>query len=521
MRSDSSFFFIFNNLHPPRERKSSTFRKTSSLQKRALKCTHRSARSNRKRGKIKMGDEASDNYRHNPALAGSSYRREQLEGLRNRLPSLTDQSANPKSKVAKYYSRQTRIVEQFQELENFIERTTYGGGGGRHQQHQHAASSPSSPNSDTGDGGENLLQSDANFREQKRQETLALRTSFYVNVLLLAVKIFASVQSGSLSIITSALDSFLDLISGLILYFTDKHMQNMNKYLYPIGKSRMQPLGILVFACIMGTLGFQVFIEGVQQLVGKEHTHHLEDLQLVIGIMIGVIVVKFFLYLYCRGSRNRSVQTYAQDHRNDVITNTFGLIAAIVGDRIYYWFDPLGAMILAAYIVQNWSATALENIKAMVGLSAPPEFLTKLTYLAWNSDPRILGVDTVRAYTFGPAFFVEVDVVLPEDMSVRVAHDIGEALQDRIEKLPEVERAFVHIDFETDHQPEHNTSWFEEKERMMKEDEDKKAKNNKKNKQEVEMAKMVKKIDQQRELAVPESPLARNQNTIRAALGEE
>ena len=62
----------------------------------------------------------------------------------------------------------------------------------------------------------------------------------------------------------------------------------------------------------MGTLGFQVFIEGVQQLIGKEHTHHLEDLQLVIGIMIGVIVVKFFLFLYCRGSRNRSVQTRRQ-----------------------------------------------------------------------------------------------------------------------------------------------------------------------------------------------------------------
>ena len=50
----------------------------------------------------------------------------------------------------------------------------------------------------------------------------------------------------------------------------------------------------------MGTLGFQVFIEGVQRLIGKEHTHHLEDLQLVIGIMIGVIVV-FFLFLYCIG----------------------------------------------------------------------------------------------------------------------------------------------------------------------------------------------------------------------------
>jgi divalent metal cation (Fe/Co/Zn/Cd) transporter len=40
-------------------------------------------------------------------------------------------------------------------------------------------------------------------------------------VVLLAVKVFAAVSSGSLSIITSALDSFLDLVSGLILYFTE------------------------------------------------------------------------------------------------------------------------------------------------------------------------------------------------------------------------------------------------------------------------------------------------------------
>ena len=124
-------------------------------------------------------------------------------------------------------------------------------------------------------------------------------------------------------------------------------------------------------------------------------------------------------------------------------------------------------MILAAYIVQTIGDCFGEH--QSYGWIIAPEFLTKLTYLAWNSDPRILGVDTVRAYTFGPAFFVEVDVVLPEDMSVRVAHDIGEALQDRIEKLPEVERAFVHIDFETDHQPEHNTTW--KRRRMMKENE--------------------------------------------------
>jgi divalent metal cation (Fe/Co/Zn/Cd) transporter len=64
-------------------------------------------------------------------------------------------------------------------------------------------------------------------------------------------------------------------------------------------------------------------------------------------------------------------------------------------------------------------------------------------------------IDTVRAYTFGGYYFVEVDIVLEEKMPLRQAHDIGESLQDKLERLPEVERAFVHLDFEVSHRPEH------------------------------------------------------------------
>jgi len=70
-------------------------------------------------------------------------------------------------------------------------------------------------------------------------------------------------------------------------------------------------------------------------------------------------------------------------------------------------------------------------------------------------DTRVKRVDTVRAYSFGALYFVEVDIELSEDMRLREAHTIGETLQEKIEKLPEVERAFVHIDFESTHKPEH------------------------------------------------------------------
>lgn len=40
-------------------------------------------------------------------------------------------------------------------------------------------------------------------------------------------------------------------------------------------------------------------------------------------------------------------------------------------------------------------------------------------------------------------------------MPLKEAHSIGDTLQNKIERFPEVERAFVHIDFECDHKPEH------------------------------------------------------------------
>ena len=112
-------------------------------------------------------------------------------------------------------------------------------------------------------------------------------------------------------------------------------------------------------------------------------------------------------------------------------------------------------MQIALYTIGTWAKTVIENVSSLVGRTAPPDYLAKLTYLIWNHHEEIRHIDTVRAYTFGSQYFVEVDVVLPGNMPLSRAHDIGEALQVKLEQLPEVERAFVHVDFEFTHRPEH------------------------------------------------------------------
>ncbi|XP_031491918.1 metal tolerance protein 11-like isoform X2 [Nymphaea colorata] len=290
-----------------------------------------------------------------------------------------------------------------------------------------------------------------------KSETTAIRISNIANMVLLAAKVYASVKSGSLVIIASTLDSLLDLLSGFILWYTAFSMQKPNPYQYPIGKTRMQPVGILVFASVMATLSLQIILESVRSLLSHEKVFAMtkEQEEWIIGIMISVTIVRFFLVVYCRSFHNEIIKAYAKDHLFDVVSSMVGLVAALLANSINHWIDPVGAILLALYTIRTWSVTVFENVNSLVGRSAEPEYLQKLTYLCWNHHKAIKHIDTVRAYTFGSSYFVEVDIVLPADMLLREAHDIGEELQEKLEQLPDIERAFVHLDYEYTHKPEH------------------------------------------------------------------
>jgi len=80
----------------------------------------------------------------------------------------------------------------------------------------------------------------------------------------------------------------------------------------------------------------------------------------------------------------------------------------------------------------------------MVGKSASDEFVDELVTLAKRSDTRI-AVDRTIAYAFGAKFAVEMDIVLPRIMSFEDAHDVGVALQQEFERMPDVARATVHV----------------------------------------------------------------------------
>ena len=88
------------------------------------------------------------------------------------------------------------------------------------------------------------------------------------------------------------------------------------------------------------------------------------------------------------------------------------------------------------------------HIRNLTGYTAPKQFLQQLTWVAFHHSPLVRKIDAVRAYHFGTHFLVEIDVLLPDDLRLAEAVHVGIGLEQKIEALPDVERAFVHLNCE-------------------------------------------------------------------------
>jgi len=294
--------------------------------------------------------------------------------------------------------------------------------------------------------------------------SIAITGSLALNVVLLCLKVAAAVTTGSITIIASTVDSALDLVSGYVLHLTQRLIASSDPYKYPQGRKRLEPVGIVIFACIMSLAAIQVIIEAFKQLMYGFITGEPDDLGVgvfgfvVLGLTIGL---KLLMYFFCRfvkeKYRSTSSDAYAQDHLNDCMTNTIGILAVIIAVSFpYLWFfDGAGGIIISLWIIYSWLETAKEQIQNLTGLAANPFLLQQITHAAFCHHKLIQKVDTVRGYHFGEGFLVEVDIVMDEKTALKDAHDVGESLQIKLEEMEEVERAFVHLDYEWDHAPEH------------------------------------------------------------------
>ena len=146
--------------------------------------------------------------------------------------------------------------------------------------------------------------------------TLAIMINFAANAILLVGKLIVILQSGSLSVLASLVDAALDFLSTAIVFVTTKLTSQEDHLKYPIGRRRLEPIGVLVFSVIMITSFVQVGLQCIQRLASDNHEIIELGLPSLI-IMIGTVVIKGLCWFWCRLIKNSSVQALAQDAITD------------------------------------------------------------------------------------------------------------------------------------------------------------------------------------------------------------
>lgn len=143
----------------------------------------------------------------------------------------------------------------------------------------------------------------------------AININVIANILLLAAKIFAAFASSSLSLIASLVDSALDLLCTLIIWTTNKLVQwkiRRLRHKFPVGRRRLEPLGILVFSIIMIVSFLQILKESVTKLLpgGPREAAILPPV--AIGALVATVVVKGTIWIGCIRVKTTQVQALAQ-----------------------------------------------------------------------------------------------------------------------------------------------------------------------------------------------------------------
>ena len=287
---------------------------------------------------------------------------------------------------------------------------------------------------------------------------IAVRGSFVANLLLAVLQTYAAISAGtSLSLFTTMADAIFDPLSNITLIVCNRAVKRVDPRSFPSGKARIETAGNIVFCFLMTAVSWIIIVLSVMELkTGDSEKKKPLHLPSVIAVAVAS-ATKLALFFYCWTLRNvySQVRILWEDHRNDLFINGFGLLTSVGGSKLKWWIDPMGAIILSCLISYLWLTTAYSEFQLLIGVTADTPMQQWITYISMTHSPTILAIDTVRAYHSGPRIIVEVDIVMDPLESLRTTHNVAEELQIKLESLPDVERAYVHIDFETSHKPEH------------------------------------------------------------------
>lgn len=272
------------------------------------------------------------------------------------------------------------------------------------------------------------------------------RLSIISNTLLILMKLAVGLISGSVSILSEAIHSSMDLIAAIIAFFSVRVSDNPPDSRHPYGHGKIENISGVIESLLIFVAAVWIIFEAVKKLLGAKI--ELDSIALGSVVMFISAVVNVFvsrrLYKVARATNSVALEADALHLKTDVYTSlgvAIGLGLIIVTG--INWFDPVIAILVALFIVK-------EAYSLMV------KAFTPLLDTAWNTDEieeleRTLNslevsYHDLRTRIAGNYRFVDIHIQIPEDVSVGKAHKYCDRIENELTGMYDNLTVTIHVE---------------------------------------------------------------------------
>ena len=291
-----------------------------------------------------------------------------------------------------------------------------------------------------------------NFEQPNQEVFQAAATrvslvSMVTNVILTVLKLAAGFIAHSGAMISDAVHSASDILSGLIVLIGVRISARAPDESHPYGHERFECVAALLLSGILALVGGTIGVNAVKDIISGQTAEAPGMLALIAAIVS--IAVKESLFWYTRGyaKRFRSTALHAEAwHQRSDALSSIGALIGIAGARMGVpVMEPIASAIIALFILRVAVRIFREAIDQMVDHSCSEETEEAIRTTALAQD-GVRGVELLRTRMFGNRVYVDLEISADPNLTLAAAHEIAEKVHDAIEQTyPEVKHIMVHV----------------------------------------------------------------------------
>jgi cation diffusion facilitator family transporter len=272
------------------------------------------------------------------------------------------------------------------------------------------------------------------------------RLSILSNSLLIIMKLTVGIISGSVSIISEAIHSSMDLIAAIIAFFSVRVSDNPPDSRHPYGHGKIENISGVIEAILIFIAAAWIIVEAVRKLLGEKielESVALGSLVMIISALVNTFVSRR-LYKVARETRSVALEADALHLKTDVYTSLgvalgLGLIL-ITGIN---WLDPLVAILVALFIIRESYMLLSKAFTPLLDTAWAENEITELEDTLKKMD---VNYHDLRTRVAGNYRFLDLHIQIPEDVSVGSAHNYCDRIENELTNNYENLTVTIHVE---------------------------------------------------------------------------